>query len=189
MESIINYLFELGALKYIKRSGWWLAKVKDPESVAEHSFRAAAIAFILSKLEGETDETASKLCSAAVFHDVHETRILDLNKVTARYIDNDEAAEQVEKEQIESLPSEVRDSIQIIISKLSEREKIILKDADRLEMALQAKEYVEIGYEDAKEWLTAIEKRLKTESAKKLFGKMKTIRSNEWYKDLKKLEK
>jgi hypothetical protein len=37
-----KYLYEAGQLKRVKRSGWWIAGVKDPESVAEHSFRTAA---------------------------------------------------------------------------------------------------------------------------------------------------
>ena len=38
-KEIANYLYELGVLKRVRRSGWWLAGVKDAESVAEHSFR------------------------------------------------------------------------------------------------------------------------------------------------------
>ena len=35
-ETALDFFAEAGLLKHIKRSGWWVAGVKDPESVAEH---------------------------------------------------------------------------------------------------------------------------------------------------------
>jgi putative hydrolases of HD superfamily len=52
MNSVANFLFETGTLKNHKRTGWWIAGVKDPESVAEHSWRAALLASIIAELEG-----------------------------------------------------------------------------------------------------------------------------------------
>ncbi len=189
MHEIIKYLFEAGMLKHVKRSGWWACKINDPESVAEHTFRAAVVAFILAKLEGESDEIANKLCSAAVFHDMHETRILDLNKIAARYINKQEAiSRKVEEDQISLLPSNAQSALKNLLFNLNEREKTILKDADLLEMALQAKEYLEIGYKDCEDWIKNVEKRLKTKSAKALLQQIKKMSSKEWYIGLKKLD-
>lgn len=184
--AIVNYLFESGELKRIKRSGWWLAKIKDPESVAEHSFRTAIVAFFLAKMEGADPQ---KVCSAAVFHDVCEARMLDLHKVAARYVDTGEEVEQrVVLDQIKELPASLSVELENTLIHLSEKERIILKDADLLECALQAKEYVEVGYADCEDWITNIEKRLKTDSAKRLLAEAKTMRSGEWWKGLKKLD-
>ena len=38
--------------KRVKRSGWWVAGIDDPESVAEHSYRTALLGYILASLEG-----------------------------------------------------------------------------------------------------------------------------------------
>lgn len=184
MNNIVRYLFETGELKRIKRSGWWLAKVKDPESVAEHSYRTAIVAFVLAKLEGAD---AQKLSTAAVFHDVIETRLLDLHKLSARYIDVHEKIERkVIDEQLAPLPKEIADEISSLYE-LKGKEFEILKDADYLECALQAKEYVESGYNDAQEWLDNIGKLLKTDSAKKLFVSILSSRSSDWWQGLKKL--
>jgi len=189
MENIAKYIFEAGMLKHVKRSGWWACKIKDPESVAEHSFRAAIVAFIIAKLEGESDEFANKLATAAVFHDMHETRILDLNKVAVRYINKQEAiSRKVEEEQIKLLPTDVQSALKNLIFNLNEREKTILKDADLLEVAIQAKEYLEIGYKDCEGWISNVEKRLKTKSAKSLLQQIKKMDSKEWYVELKKLD-
>jgi len=184
ISSMVNYLFEAGELKRIKRSGWWTAKIKDPESVAEHSFRCAIVAFFLAKMEGADPQ---ELCSAAVFHDMHETRILDLHKVAARYLDQEKAALQTERDQLAALPKDMADEIRPLLE-LSEKKKTILKDADLLECALQAKEYMEIGYADAEDWLINIEKRLKTPSARQLLTQAKSMRSRDWWRGLKKTD-
>ena len=185
MESTAKYIFEAGMLKHIARSGWWAEKVKYPETVAEHAFRTAIIAFILAKMEGENPE---RLCTAAVFHDMHETRLGDMNKITARYLFPDKKLEEkVEKDQVEHLPTELQNTIVKTLD-LSEKEQIILKDADYLECAFQAKEYSDIGYKGADTWINNIEQRLKTKSAKQLHSKLKTMDSNSWWKGLKRLD-
>ncbi|GAA2641235.1 HD domain-containing protein [Paractinoplanes durhamensis] len=38
-EAIAAFGYELGLLKRVRRTGWWHAGVRDPESVAEHTMR------------------------------------------------------------------------------------------------------------------------------------------------------
>lgn len=52
LSSVANLLYEMGTLKQGRRSGWWMAGVRDPESIAEHSWRTSLIASIIAKLEG-----------------------------------------------------------------------------------------------------------------------------------------
>jgi len=188
MDSISKYIFEAGMLKRVKRSGWWAEKVEAPESVAEHSFRTAIVAFILSRMEGLGEAEANRLCTAAVFHDMHEARIGDMHKITARYIHVTKELERaVESEQAAGMPPGIRDSVLGALG-LSEKERVILKDADYLECAFQAKEYLDIGYRGAQSWIDNIGERLKTKSAKRLHAKMRGMDSNCWWKGLKKLD-
>jgi putative hydrolase of HD superfamily len=183
-KEIMKYLFEAGVLKRVKRSGWWIAQVKDPESVAEHVYRTAVVAFILAKLEGAN---AERICCAALFHDMQETRLLDLHKIHARYFVIDEKIEKtVIADQLKCLPEDIRKHIANLYN-LDDKEKTILRDADLLECALQAKEYVEIGYKDCQNWIENIEKVVKTESAKKLYKQLKAMSSRKWWEGLKKL--
>lgn len=187
MDPIVNYIFETGMLKKVARSGWWTEEIKYPETVAEHSFRTALIAFVLAKMEGNSDEIANRICTAAVFHDVHETRILDLNKLVARYINVDEKLEKkVENDQSKSLPKEIREAI-IKSLNLSKTEKTILNDADYLECAFQAKEYADIGYQTLG-WIANIEKKLQTKSAVLLIKKLKKTPARNWRNKLKKMD-
>ena len=185
MESIARYVFEAGMLKRVKRSGWWAEKIETPESVGDHSFRTAILAFILAKMEG-ADE--NRLCTAAVFHDMQECRIGDLHKIAARYIHvSEELGRKIEKEQAADLPPELKRSV-LGTLELSEKEHTILKDADYLECAFQAKEYADSGYVGAKTWIASIGEKLKTKSAKKLHSQMGRMDSGSWWKGLKKLD-
>jgi putative hydrolase of HD superfamily len=182
-EELSKYFFEAGQLKMVKRSGWWVAKIRDPESVAEHSYRTAIIAYVLAKLEGEN---AEKLCSAGVFHDVLETRILDKHKISSNYSKvSKEIEEKVILDQCERLPEALRNDFLGIVLNFSEKEKKILKDADYLECAFSAKEYSDIGFKDALDWIARIEQVLKTDSAKLLLKKLKKMDSNLWWQGLK----
>lgn len=133
---ILNFLFEAGALKRVKRSGWWIAKVKDPESVAEHSFRTAVLAFVLAKEEGLNAQDAA---TSALFHDFHETRIEDRHKIQANYLKTPESAKaKVVHDQALLLPEKAR----IDFVRHSGDARAVIKDADSLECALQAREYL-----------------------------------------------
>ena len=177
-----KYIFEAGMLKKVKRSGWWTEGITNPESVAEHCFRTAIIAFILAKIEGKSDATANKICTAAVFHDMHETRLSDLNKLTLTYLnDVEKIHKKIEEHQLQNLPSEIRTSISHVLN-LSGAEFTLLKDADYLECAFQAKEYAEAGNSGTGKWIDQIAKKLKTKSAKSLISKIKKTSARSWRK-------
>jgi len=188
MESVARYIFEAGMLKRVKRSGWWTEGITDPESVADHSFRTAVLAFVLARMEGCDEDSANRICTAAIFHDMHETRLLDLNKITARYIRVDEGLERkVERDQIAGFEPGLKDAM-LSALRISDREETILKDADYLECAFQAKEYAAIGYKGAESWIKTIGERLRTASAKKLHAQMKMMEPKSWWKGLKRLD-
>ena len=42
---LAKYMYEIGQMKRVQRSGWWLAGITNPESVAEHSFRAVILRY------------------------------------------------------------------------------------------------------------------------------------------------
>lgn len=168
----VDFVFELGSLKLVKRSGWWMAGIKDPESVAEHSFRAAAIAYLLAKEEGED---AEKICTAALFHDALETRLGDRHKVSQKYLETPKEVEE-----------QIRHDQGIALPELDEKEEVIARDADLLEVAFQAKEYYEDGHKACWNWVERAGKAIKTRTARKWFQLMLETGSHDWWKGLKK---
>jgi len=188
IKKITNFIFELGALKHVKRSGWWIINIKDPENVAEHSFRAGVIGYILAKLE---KADVNKVAMMSLFNDLHEARLNDLHKIGQRYIDFKKAETKAHKEQTEEL-GEIGKEIFSFHKEYQEqktKEAIIARDADLLENAYQAKEYMEIGYKDAQDWIDNIRKIIKTDSAKKLLDEIEKTSSNDWWRKLKKIER
>ncbi len=185
MKDIARFLLEIGVLKNVARSGWWMAGIKNPESVAEHSFRAAAIGYILAKLERADVDKVVKMC---LFHELAETRINDTHKVGRKYI-RPEIEVDIVKEQAKSLPSYIGKELADMFVEAEERktkEAIITKDADWLENAIQAKEYLDSGHKHAAEWIDNVRSLLKTNSAKKILAAIE--KSEPWWKGLKRLD-
>lgn len=71
MDKIIKFFSEVGKLKDIKRRGWIIRDIKNPESIADHSFRAALMGWILAEKSGRK-LNISKLLKMAIVHDLCE---------------------------------------------------------------------------------------------------------------------
>ena len=185
INKIANFLYEAGNLKRVKRSGWWLINVENPENVADHSFRCAVIGYILAKLEKVNTERVVSMC---LFNDLHEARINDLHKVGHRYIDFKEAETKAHKEQTEPL-GEIGQEIFSFHEEFQEqktKESLVARDADLLEGLVQAREYLKIGYHDAQDWINNTTKLLVTKSAKHLAKELEKTDPNDWWRGLKK---
>jgi len=186
--NIINFIFELNQLKRLRHSGWQLAGIKNPDTVAEHSLRAAQIGYILAVMEG--DANPNKVVTMLVIHDNAEARIGDRNKVSARYYSNGEAEEKAFNDQLDKLGEKIKQKWKKYYDEFEARntkEGIIAKDADWLEQAFQAKEYIDLGYSSAQNWIDNVEKAVETESAKKIIAEMKKIKFTDWWSGLKKM--
>ena len=186
MKKIVNYLFELGMLKKYHHNGVMAAGVKIPDTVAEHSHRAAIIAYVLGELEGVNAEKAACML---LFHDTPEARTGDHNKIAQRYIDRNKVEEKVLKEQVKGLPKSLADKLEKMWKEEANCKSEIAKvayDADLLETALQAKEYADIGY-PTKGWIANVKRHLKTQNGKKLFSELEKTKFTDWWKNLKKI--
>lgn len=165
LDGIAKYLFEAGNLKRVARTGWWIAQVKHPESVAEHSHRTAVVAMILAALEGADPNRAALL---AVLHDTPETRIGDIPHVGRRYL-TAMPAEGIVADQVAEMPDPVAALVGAAIGEFESGESpeaVCAKDADKLECLIQAVEYRHAGADLVQPWIDSSMKSLKTESAK-----------------------
>ena len=178
---LAKYFFELGQLSYVKNAGWWVAKVKDPASVAEHSFKTAVIAYVLAKLERHPEP--EKIAVKALLHDAHETRLLDRHKISTAYFRTPgSVVEKIKKDQCSRLPEPVRGDL---LELLGGEEGDLVKDAGYLEYSVTGKEYFDLGYQDAWDWIERSGKVLKTKTAKQLHAKISKMDSGAWWRGLK----
>jgi putative hydrolase of HD superfamily len=161
----LDFLFEMGHLKRVPRSGWALLRVEQPESVAEHSFRTALIAYLLADAEG-ADQMRALLM--ALIHDIEEARTSDQNRLAQKYLT--EQTDSVRADQLDQLPTAVRESFGRLLKELGEGESIeaqIVRDADRIEGILQALEYRETASGHlVDKWIAALESEISTRNGK-----------------------
>ena len=179
LRAIARYLHELGGLKRVRRSGWWLAGVRDPESVAEHSFRAAAVAYFLAGLEGAD---RGRAVAMALFHDGAEARVNDPHRMLKRYVDWTGVEEKVLGDQLRGLPAKATGGLEGLLAEARAKETLearVAKDADRIECLLQAREYGEQGHK-VEEWIESSVDELSTESAKRLAKAILASPPDDW---------
>jgi len=180
MDSIANFLFEVGMLKRTPRTGFRFLG-SGCESVAEHILRTIFIGFALSKLEPDLDEL--KVLKICLVHDLPEARTGDMNYMYKKYVTVHE--EKAVRELTETLF--FGDEIKSIIDEFNEKktkEALIAHDADQLALILQLKEYGDLGNKYTGEWIEFARRRLHTDAARKLaLSIIKTDSSEWWFKD------
>lgn len=167
MTAITGFLYEIGLLKRYPRTGWLQLGVRTPESVADHSFRASVAAAVIASLEGADPQRAAFL---ALWHDSQETRTTDLPHLAQRYV---QAAphEQITADQVRPLPPALAGLIQAAVAEYEAGqtpEARCARDADKLEMLLQAREYEDQGHRDVRPWIDSALSRLRTDAARQL---------------------
>lgn len=181
-KEIIRFLFESGLLKTVGRSGWDTVRAPK-ESVAEHTYRTVLVGWALAKIAKLDEKEELLLIKACLFHDVHEARIGDVHKVAKHYVKVDE--KKVEKEQREKLPPELKKDVENILDNLSPKLRILARDADLIECALSAKEYLDLGYKTS-DWIENTKIMVKSGEAKKLVEIIEKEDSLKWLSDERK---
>ena len=143
LESFFQKVLEL---KNIPRQGWKnKLDMNNVESVADHSYSTAMMSMVLSDLEGLDTE---KIIKMALLHDLAESVIGD---VTPDEIKGERKISIENKAMIqilENLPSNVAEQYIILwddFQKNSSKEANLLHEIDKLEMAFQAKFYLDEG--------------------------------------------
>ncbi len=184
IDNIMNYLYEIGQLKRVKRAGWWMAGIADPESVAEHSFRTAILGYLLASLEKADPMKTAMMC---LFHDTPEARIMDLHRTAKHYLDVESGEAQARSEQVARLPQHTAHSILALFDDYEgrhSREAQLAHEADLLECLIQAREYQTQGYTQVQDWIDNCKAALQTEAARNIAEACLTIEPGEWWRGL-----
>lgn len=169
MKQLIDFFIEVSKLKTLKRRGWVLRGIKDPESVASHAFRVLALTWIFGR---ETNRNIKRLLKLALVHSLSATYIDYISPyekllkakakkeqlrtypalilqgsqtkkkriASVRFREEDKAM----KKLIKNLPKSNRNEIYSLwldFQNLTSRDAKFLKTLDRLENLIQAVEY------------------------------------------------
>ena len=164
---ITAFLYEIGQLKRYPRTGWLTAGVPSPESVADHSYRASVIAAVIATMEGADPQRAAFL---ALWHDSQETRTTDLSHLTKEYVTQAPNGE-VTSAQVARLPGALARLISGAVAEYEARqtpEARCARDADKIELLLQAREYTDQGHPGLRPFIDTALAALRTAAAREL---------------------
>lgn len=137
---LLELIHHAGKLKTIKRTGWKEKNIPNPESVADHSFRVALMSMLLAD---ELNIDALKLIQMSVIHDLAESIVGDITPNSGISVKEKQS---LEKKAFNQLFKDYPGGDQFIslweeYEEQKSKEAKILKNIDKLEMAIQAVEY------------------------------------------------
>ena len=140
LHNLVEFLETAGRLKRTPRAGWVDVGIQQPESVADHTFRTSIVCMIYADMEG-LDQL--KLLRMALIHDLPEAITGDLtpSKKTEEIKGREDAAI---NHILGLLPKKQREKYLIDWNEYREgktKEAKAVRQLEKLEMALQAKEY------------------------------------------------
>ncbi len=191
----INYLdfFKtVGKSKRLLRTGFVREGMKNPESVAEHSFRAGVIAMVLAdKLDCSLDK--EKLVKMALIHDIGEIVTGDIviqrgEVLDLKLRDGKEVQERIGIKQIFNKIAEgnIYSSIfEEMIERKSPEAKVFWQ-FDKLEMAFTALEYEEEQGKQLEEFFLDANTHMKEPLLKKILKEIINSRKAEYRRSLNK---
>ena len=144
---LVSFFHVVCNLKKVRRSGWiHKSNILSPESVADHSYSMCMMSMVLSEILNLDTEHIMKMAN---LHDLAESIVGDN---TPDMISHDEKIIQESKtmqEIISKLPDNLHKKYLDIWNEYVENKTVSSKfvhNIDKLEMALQAKEYELDGY-------------------------------------------
>ena len=148
---LIKFYEVTNVLKRLPRTGWLVKGIKNPESIAAHSFSTILLALIVG-IERK-DINLQKLLIMAIIHDLGESYVGDLTPASIELLGGNESKKKLEKEAITKLfdlldehkQKKLLDIYEQYINNETEEAKL-LHQTDKLEMLLQAVEYQKVGY-------------------------------------------
>jgi putative hydrolase of HD superfamily len=185
IEGLAKFVYEIGLLKRIRRTGWWVAGVQQPESIAEHSFRAAVLGYLLAGLEGADPMKTALLC---LLHDLQETRVGDLHRINAQYLEADASENRAFHDLIERVPDSIRSELAAVFLEWREERTLeaqLARDADRLECLIQAREYQAQGCSSVSDWINNAYGELESSGARQLAQACMEMDPKDWWHGLK----
>lgn len=160
MKEVLQFIEEIERLKFIPRSGWQYYGIKEPESVAEHSFLLTFLCLIvgLKLIKSGEDIDLKKLLIMSIIHEIGEVRIGDIHLIAKEYIGHESVEIAERKVAYDLLKNANLDELIEIYDEFLKgetKEAILVRACDKLELLIQAYLYKKIGYTNIDEFFNA----------------------------------
>ena len=174
-----NLIFEAAVVKRMKRTGWMIMGDND-EGVGEHTFMTCVIAYVLAKQLKANMET---VLTMSVFHDFHEARTGDLDKIAKFYMTRDQDRAN------RDIFAGVDDELLKLLDTYEQKETLearIVYEANVVAFLVELKLLIEKGNTHAADWLEGNKKRLRIPEAVALVEELAKSDSHDWWKSIRK---
>jgi len=139
---IVDFFVAAAGLKSVPRQGWIdRLGVKNPESVADHSYMICLMSLVLSE---DLDLDALKVVKMSLLHDLAESETGDLTPAMASGQEKKDAEDAAMDGILKDLPERTRRNYQDVWNEFQDGvsdEARFVHEVDKLEMALQATIY------------------------------------------------
>ena len=162
-------------LKNVQRKGW-IDKIgiNDPESVADHSFSMTLMSMIVSELHGLD---TNKIVKMSLLHDLAEVNVGDFTPGEISKIKKLELENDAMRKILTELPNELIKNYQDVWDEFligKSEESIFVHEMDKLEMAFQAKQYMDEGNskEKIQPFIDSANNEIKNKNLKEIMNKL-----------------
>ncbi len=181
LKHITNLVYEGAVVKRMLRTGWQILGDNE-EGVGEHTFMTCVIAYFLAK---EISKANMKtVLTMAVFHDFHEARTGDLDKIASFYMTRDQG--KANRDIFAGRDHELLITLTTYEEKQTLEAKIVY-EANVIAFLVELKLLEEKGNTHAREWIDGNLARLRLPEAIALAKDLAATDSHDWWKNLRRM--
>jgi putative hydrolase of HD superfamily len=178
-----NLVYEAANVKRMLRTGWQRLGDNE-EGVGEHSFMTAVIAYFLAREIQNANDPArqvsmEKVMLMSIFHDFHEGRTGEMDKVAKRYMTRHEDKAN------EDIFRGVDDRLLELLNEYEAKqtlEALLVYEANVIAFGVECRILMERGNTHAKEWMDANSERVRLPESVSLMNVLASTDSQDWWK-------
>lgn len=178
-KQLTNLVFEAAVVKRMLRTGWQILG-DNQEELGGHVFMTAVIAYFLGK---QLKANMEKVLIMAIFHDFHEARTGDMDKIAKFYMSRDQ--DKANKDIFAGTDDELLTTLTEYEDKQSPEARLVY-EANIIAFLVELKLLVEKGNTHAREWLDGNLTRLRIPQAVDLAKDLAKSDSHDWWKNIRK---
>jgi len=185
-KQLANLIYEAANVKRMLRTGWQRLGDNE-EGVGEHSFMTAVIAYLLAKQINATKSDKrcvfmEKILIMSIFHDFHEGRTGEMDKVAKLYMTRHEDKANID------IFSGVDNELLTLLNEYEAKktlEALVVYEANVIAFGVECKILMERGNTHAKEWMDANSLRVRLPESVELMTLLSNTDSQDWWKDIR----
>ena len=183
---LTSFIYEAANVKRMLRTGWQRLGDNE-EGVGEHSFMTAVIAYLMAREMNSKKDPAravsmEKILLMSIFHDFHEGRTGEMDKMAKRYMTRHEDKAN------EDIFRGFDDALLDLLNEYEARQSLeaqIVYEANVIAFGVECRILMEKGNTHAKEWMDANSLRVRLPESVELMTSIAQTDSQAWWKRIR----